>query len=330
MLKALKSVISTKSNTNSNLIAVKHHAPNVIPLPKHPKVMLKASFAPSEPALSPKKGLHKATLIKTTTIVKEIPGKVCPVKTFTFRLDGWDPSLNVADHIRLDCGDTMKLYLQEKGSSNWTFKSYSPTDTSSRTGEIDITVKLYPNGQNAKMLQALNVGQDHIYMAGPFRRKQRLPTSHAYLIAFGIGITEIYPVAKQLVKDGIPTTILYANRYREDVCFRNELDQMMSQSLQDNDNNGLFQVKYMYSRGGVEEGEELSMASNEFLGRLDSAKVLQEVLGLNTNTGDHAKTTSSSNLPPRFLAIGSKPMMRQAWNCLNDLGYPRGQYELLQ
>merc|ERR1712150_374429 len=125
-------------------------------------------------------------------------------------------------------------------------------------------------------------------------------------------------------------TILYANRYREDVCFRNELDQMMSQSLQDN-NNELFQVKYMYSRGGAKEGEieSSSLASNEFLGRLDSAKVLQEVLGLKSNTGDHAKTTST-NLPPRFLAIGSKPMMRQAWNCLNDLGYPRGQYELLQ
>jgi NAD(P)H-flavin reductase len=306
--------LSTLINESANVmkpgsLTSLKQAANVIPLPKHPKVMLKASWAPSEPALSPKRGLHKATLIKTTTLVPEIPGKICPVQTFTFRLDGY-PSMNVAEHVRLDCGDTMKLYLQEKDGCNWTFKSYSPTDTS-RPGEIDITVKLYPDGQNAKMLQALQVGQDHIYMAGPWRRKQRLPTSHAYLIAFGIGITEIYPVAKQLVEDGIPTTILYANRYREDVCFRPELDQMAKQ------NPDLFQVKYMYSRQ-----TDLSSA-NEFSGRLDSAKILQQVLGLDKNI-------EASGIVPRFLTIGSKPMMRQAWNCLHGLGYPRDEYELLQ
>jgi len=308
---------------NPSLTTVKKQASNVIALPKHPKLLFKASFAPSEPALSPKRGLHKATLIKTSTLVPEIPGKICPVRTFTFRLDGY-PSLNVGDHVRLDSGDTMKLYLEEhqqQGSKkkNWTFKSYSPTDTS-RPGEIDITVKLYPDGQNAKLLQALQVGQDHIYMAGPWRRKQRLPASHAYLIAFGIGITEIYPVAKQLVQDGIPTTVLYANRYREDVCFRSELDQMAKE------NPNSFQVKYMYSR------ESNLVASNEICGRLDGAKVLKEVLGLgkNENQKTDAGIAATSSPPPRFLAIGSKPMMRQAWNCLYDLGYPRDQYELLQ
>ncbi|KAL3931967.1 MAG: hypothetical protein SGBAC_011068 [Bacillariaceae sp.] len=291
-------------------MAMAQHASNIIALPKHPKVMFKASFAPPEPALSPKRGLHKATLIKTTTLVPEVPGKICPVKTFTFRLDGF-PSLNIAEHVRLDRGDTMKLYLQDE-QRNWTFKSYSPTDTS-RPGEIDVTVKLYPDGQNGKMLQALKA-DEHIYMAGPWKRKHRLPASHAYLIAFGIGITEIYPVAKQLVSDGVPTTVLYANRYREDVCYRDELDQMSS------DSNGLFQVKYMYSRGADE-----SLESNEFSGRLDSAKVLQDVMGLNKN----AKATPGS-IPPRFLAIGSKPMMRQAWTTLSDLGYSQSQYELLQ
>ncbi|CAJ1945030.1 unnamed protein product [Cylindrotheca closterium] len=298
------------------------NASNIIPLPKHPKVLLKLPFAPSESALSPKRGLHKATLIKTATVVLEIPGRVCPVSTFTFRLDGY-PALNLADHIHLDRGDTIKLYLQgEKGS--WTFKSYSPTDTS-RPGEIDITVKLYPDGQNANMLKTLKVGQDHIYMAGPWKCKQRLPCSHAYLIAFGIGITEIYPVAKQLVKDGIPTTILYINRYREDVCYRNELDEMSR------DKKLLFRVMYMYSR---EDDGVSSLASNEFSGRLDSATILQEVLGLKESGADEkASTTSTSSknlLPPRFLAIGSKPMMRKAWNCLDDLGYSRSQHELLQ
>lgn len=302
-----KALLITTESTNLNIMTMTEQAPSNMALPKHPKIMFKASFAPSEPALSPKRGLHKATLIKTTTLVPEIPGKICPVKTFTFRFDGF-PALNIADHVRLDCGDTMKLYLQDE-QRNWTFKSYSPTDTS-RPGEIDITVKLYPDGQNGKMLQALKA-DEHIYMAGPWKRKQRLPTSHAYLIAFGIGITEIYPVAKQLVQDGVPTTILYANRYREDVCYRDELDQMS------NNSNGLFQVKYMYSRG------DESLASNEFSGRLDSAKVLQEIMGLHKNP----KTDS---IPPRFLAIGSKPMMRQAWKTLSDLGYPQSQYELLQ
>lgn len=198
-------------------------------------------------------------------MIPEIPDKVCPVQTFTFRLDGY-PSLNVADHVRLDCGDTMKLYLEDEGTKKWTFKTYSPTDTSG-PGEIDITVKLYPDGQNPQLLQALQVGKDHIYLAGPWRRKQRLPTSHAYLIAFGIGITEIYPVAKQLIQDGIPTTILHANRYREDVWFRAELDEMAKE-------NPNFEVKYMYSR------ERNLLSSNEYCGRLDSAMALQEVLGL--------------------------------------------------
>jgi len=288
-------------------------AANIIPLPKHPQLLFKASFAPSEPALSPKRGLHKASLIQTKTLVPEIPGKVCPVQTFTFRLDG-NPSLPVSNHLRLDCGDTMKLYLIDS-SGNWTFKSYSPTSTS-RPGEIDITVKLYPDGQNAKLLRSLQVGQDHIYMAGPWRRKQRLPTSHAHLIAFGIGITEIYPVAKQLVQDGIPTTILYANRYREDVCFRPELDLLAKE-------HGL-QVKYLYSR------ETNDLAANECSGRLDSSKVLQEILGLKQNATAMSKDHASISSPVRFLAIGSKPMMRQAWNALSNLGYPRDKYELLQ
>jgi len=209
----------------------------------------------------------------------------------------------------------MKLYLNDS-SGNWTFKSYSPTRTS-RPGEIDITVKLYPNGRNARLLRSLRVGQDHVYMAGPWRRKKRVPTSHAYLIAFGIGITEIYPVAKRLAQDGIPATLLYANRHREDVCFRPELELL--------ERDHPLEVRYLYSR------ETDDLAPNEFSGRLDSPDVLREILGLEPNADSSPKdATAPTSARVSFLAVGSKPMMRQAWNCLSNLGYPRDKYELLQ
>lgn len=293
---------------------------NLIPFPKRDKRLVRA---PKGSALSPHHGLHKATLIQKTTVVPEIPGKICPVTTFTFRLDG-HPDLVLSDHVQIDLGQTIKLYLEDRTTSdgslkNWTFKSYSPTNVS-RPGEIDFTVKLYPDGQNAKLLRALQVGIDHVYLAGPWKVKERLPASHAYLIAFGIGITDVYQVAKSLIADGVPTTLLYTNRYRGDVCYRNELDEMM-------ENNSLFQVKYMYSR------ETNALSSNELLGRLDSAQAIQEVLGLerNIHKGSEQEPSSTRTTPPiRILAIGSKPMMKHTWKCLEELGYVRDEYELLQ
>lgn len=316
----MTTLISTRATNSTAAILTMADASNIIPFPKDDKRLRKA---PKESALSPHHGLHKATLIKKTTVVPEIPGKICPVTTFTFRLDG-HPSLQVSDHVQIHLGETIKLYLEDKSQknvdgTNWTLKSYSPTDVS-RPGEIDFTIKLYPDGQNAKLLKALLVGIDHIYVAGPWKRKERLPASHAYLIAFGIGITEISRVANSLIQDGVPTTVVYANRYREDVCFRQEMDKLMRE-------NPLFQVKYMYSR------ETESLSANEFLGRLDSAQALQDVLGLERNNPDSEEPTSdepSNASPVRLLAIGSKPMMKHAWECFDELGYPRDEYELLQ
>lgn len=291
---------------------------NLIPFPKDDKRLKRA---PKDSALSPHHGLHKATLIQKTTVVEEIPGKICPVVTFTFRLDG-HPDVVMADHVDIHLGQTIKLYLEDNDDDhrllNWTLKSYSPTDVS-RPGEIDFTIKLYPDGLNAKMLKALQVGTDHIYVAGPWKVKERLPASHTYLIAFGIGITDIFQVAKSLVKDGVPTTLIYANRYREDVCYREELEEMMQGET-------FFEVKYMYSR----ESEALS--SNEVLGRLDSAQVVQQVLGLGPNRLDDTESSSSSSdaFPIRVLVIGSKPMMKQTWKYLEEMGYARDEYELLR
>ena len=73
-----------------------------------------------------------------------------------------------------------------------------------------------------------------------------LPTfSSIGLIAFGIGITEMLHTTRQAFTEGATrVTLLWANRYAEQVCFTKELEALISDFP-----DGAFRVRHCLSRG---------------------------------------------------------------------------------
>lgn len=178
-----------------------------------------------EEGISSFHGVHNVTLKSVTTQVEGIPEKTCPVRTFTFQLSQKDALLS--ECISLGHGDRIKVHSMPTASSSKAggHKSYSPTNISTR-GEINLTVKIYPNGINSQAFDNLQIG-DKIGISGPWPpeqlRAKRSPSKKVNLVAFGVGLTEAIEIARSELNqaDAHKVTLLYANRYKEDAFFPN-------------------------------------------------------------------------------------------------------------
>ena len=170
-----------------------------------------------------------------------------------------------------------------------------------RDGEFDITFKVYPNGRASGYLDSLKEG-DYVNSFGMRAGKDRNPGSYVGIIAYGVGITEAWPVAKaELEKgDAKKVKLLWACKSKADTFWNAEIER----------------VKKLYP----EKLELVNIFSREkregcLNGRIDS-RVLAEVFG---------------DSPPdaRFLAVGTKEMMSQTYRLLNELGYDTQKQLLL-
>lgn len=253
-------------------------------------------FAKDDGPISPYYGIHQLKLIKKQTLVEEIPGKICPVRIFTFALP--NPTDSVEPYINLGLGDAVRIHFGLKpDGSDMMHKPYSPTRVSDK-GEIDLTIKIYPGGLNSKMLDALVVGKDTVGISGPhpnnWMQATRLPGPIVNLVAYGIGMTEIFQLAKaELEKgDARQVRLLYANRYAQDAIYKEELAQLV-QLYQDR-----FTLTYIFSRDEVKDALK---------GRVD-AQVLKDVFSLPTSTAD------PRHCEQRFQVVGSQEMIQQTWN----------------
>ena len=182
-------------------------------------------------------------------------------------------------------------------------------------GQIDLIVKIYPDGVNSQVFEALTVG-DSIGISGPWppgkKRARRLPGKAVNLVVFGVGITEAIEVAKaELVQDDAETvTLLYANRYRDDVFFKDELGALGGR------HRGRFRVVHLYSREDV-------IGEGEQKGRV-TAEVLQQVFELPTSADQPGHSDQ------RFVVPGSKQMIRDTWEKhLKVFDYNREDHSLL-
>merc|ERR1712206_51466 len=93
--------------------------------------------------------------------------------------------------IRIDMGDVVKMVIP-----GYKPKSYSVS--AMRPGEFDVTFKVYPNGRASGFLDRLQVG-DTIGSFGMRKGKTRQAPKDGGivgLIAYGVGITEAWPMAK--------------------------------------------------------------------------------------------------------------------------------------
>jgi len=275
-----------------------------------------------EGTISAYHGVHHITLKSVKMLVPGVPGKICPVRTFTFALPKKDRDAVLADTISLGHGDVIKVHtmptapadMAEKAGAH---KSYSPTDIS-RPGEIDLTLKMYPDGVNSQVFEALQIG-DPIGVSGPWPpekiRSKRLPGKTVNLISFGVGITEAIMVAKAELagNDAETVTLLYANRYKGDTFFRDELEALKARYPR-----GRFRLVYLYSRE-----EDTNLEEGERKGRV-TAEVLRQVFDLPTASDE------PGHCDQRFVIPGSKQMIQDTWDkYLKAFDYNRKDHSLL-
>eukprot|EP00929_Paragymnodinium_shiwhaense_P049693 TRINITY_DN25046_c0_g1_i2.p1 TRINITY_DN25046_c0_g1~~TRINITY_DN25046_c0_g1_i2.p1 ORF type:complete len:294 (-),score=42.12 TRINITY_DN25046_c0_g1_i2:494-1375(-) len=182
-------------------------------------------------------------------------------------------------------------------------RSYSPMRVAT-PGELELCVKRYQQGRMSTYLCDTAVG-DSVLMSGPFPPfwvplVRAGPADRIGLIAFGVGITEAWPLAELEVakKTGASVRLLWANRTPQDTFDVAK----MREAAEDSD--GRLKVTLIYSRLGGEEGD--------LRGRV-CAQVLQDVFGdwLKQGNADHT----------RFLVVGTKQMKRDCYAMLQDVGF---------
>jgi len=218
-----------------------------------------------------------------------------PVHTLTFEIPKNGASSSSGggrgiDHkdIRVDLGDIVKMVIP-----GYKPKSYSVSAL--RENEFDVTVKVYPNGRSSGYLDRLKVGDyiDTFALKSKHSKRNRGP--HVGLIAYGVGITEVWPIAKAELKkpDAEKVVVLWATRTWADTFWHDEMDAYKKEYPEK------LKVVHIISR----EQREGCLH-----GRVDP-QVLSRVFS------DFSKRGA------RFLSVGTKGMMSYTRDMLEEIGY---------
>ena len=125
-------------------------------------------------------------------------------------------------------------------------RSYTPTSGNSTLGEVQLTIKVYPNGKISNYLANLNIG-DKIDIRGPkgAMKYHRYLSNHMGMIAGGTGITPMFSIIRAVCEnpdDDTRITLLYANQTEDDILLREELDRLAR------DNPEKFNIHYVLSK----------------------------------------------------------------------------------
>ena len=108
-------------------------------------------------------------------------------------------------------------------------RSYTPTGMDSKTGRMELTVKVYPGGKMGNHLLRLPTGAlvDVRGPIGHFKGYHRFLCSHVAMIAGGTGITPMWQIIRAICQDladDTCVTLLYANQTQADILLRDEID----------------------------------------------------------------------------------------------------------
>jgi len=230
------------------------------------------------------------------------------VHTLTFDIpQGYEFSGRSCAHkdIRIDYGDVLKMVIP-----NYKPKSYSLSDMRPEVNEMDVTLKVYPNGRASGFLDRLQIG-DEINTFGMQSTRDRNPGKFFGGIAYGVGITEILPVAEAELKkgDAEKVVVLWASRTSDDTFWKDKVEKL-EMTYPDN-----FEMVYMFSR-------EDSPDPNILKGRIDPL-VLQEVFVPRIEKSNLTKKDA------RFQAVGTKEMINMTGTMLGKIGFPMPKHELL-
>lgn len=236
------------------------------------------------------------TLIRKNTLVPASPNHL-PVHTLTFAIPEGKFTGRAKPHteVRLDLGDVVKMVIP-----NYKPKSYSISAL--RDNEFDVTLKVYPNGRASGHLDRLKVGEK-VNTFGMTAGKRRNPGAFVGMVAYGVGITEVLPVAQSELEkgDANKVRVLWASRTMEDTFWHDEIKDLKKKYP------GKFEFVHILSR----EKKEGCLH-----GRIDPS-VLENVFRVEER--DEA----------RFLSVGTKEMMRMTDSMFSQVGFPMPQHALL-
>jgi len=190
-------------------------------------------------------------------------------------------------------------------------RMYSPTSEPNRSdGTFDIVVRVYENGKVSRWLDEVALGAKVPMIwpwPAPLRADRRNPGVRVGLIAFGIGVTELYRVAVSELRDpGVQTVVLlYATRSKEE-------QEVMNPELLDLEarHEGRFRLERTLSR---------ECAAGFRSGRVDAAMF-----------ADVFPWADANRANVRFLPSGTREMMKDAMAMLDGLGYDRQTYQLIR
>jgi NAD(P)H-flavin reductase len=306
-------------------------------------------------------------LLRKTTLVQEGPDRL-PVHTLTFAMppaplhqqkdndDNDDdtnkdvsPSVTNPPHnnnknhknknkgtivhpscLRLDLGDVMKVVIPQ-------YKAKSYSVSALRHNEFDITFKVYPNGRASGYLDRLQM-DDTIFTFGLSKGRVRnddttttATMTHVGIIAYGVGITEAWPMAKAELEHVSPSstktvTLIWAARTRADTFWHDEIQQYQRRQPPPpsdpcpNPTQVVFTMHYIFSRDDTDP--------NSFKGHIN-ANLLTRIFCSDWKEKKKNIDTAAIRFVPRFLSVGTKEMMAQTDELLASIGYPMPEYALL-
>lgn len=153
---------------------------------------------------------------------------------------------NADDILGLPTGQHIALRATINGQN--VSRSYTPVSNNTDLGRIELLVKVYPQGQMMKHLEAMQIG-DMIEIRGP-KGAMQYSTSYAKhigMIAGGTGITPMYQLIRAICDDETDSTqmsLLYANNTEDDILLRKELNDLAMRFPKK------FQVQYVLSQAG--------------------------------------------------------------------------------
>lgn len=239
------------------------------------------------------------TLVRKRTLVEaDLEGEHLPVRTFTFTSPEdaqarFDPMA-----VDLSVGEVVKVETDVKKPT-----SYSLSDKRADRREFDLTVKIYPGGRVSGLLDALQPGETVGMWKKPSWNVAQAGT-HVGMIAFGVGITEVLPVAEaQLSNPEVRrVVVLWQSRSRQDTF-----------SALKAKHGEQFKLVHALSR---------EKAPGAMYGRVSVPMIHQVFL---EPWGAAGADTASM----RFLTVGTKEMMWGAEEMLWELGFPFPAHALI-
>jgi len=159
-------------------------------------------------------------------IVTEIEQLSHDTKRFRFALpEGESLNLPLGGHVQVQ----MQIGTEIRK------KPYTPITGNNAHGYFDLVIKTYEQGKISKAFHQLSLGDTVSFKAlhGRFKytpcEKNQTPAQQIGMIAGGTGITPMYQVLQAIAENPADFTkvcLLYANRTKEDILLRNELERL--------------------------------------------------------------------------------------------------------